>query len=222
MKALLFDIEGTTTDIKFVHKVLFPYAKEKMKSFLETTNSSEVTRVIEKIKENYNVQDKNEVLDLLITWIKEDKKITELKELQGILWEKGYKNQDYKAHLYPEVKACFKNWKDAGLKLYIYSSGSAKAQKLLFSYSELGDLTPLLSGYFDTHMGAKQEAQSYKNILKEININADEVTFFSDIEAELDAASEVGIKTFHLNRDGLYNTSKHRLVNNFNEVKFDT
>ncbi len=220
MKALLFDIEGTTTDIKFVHEVLFPYARENMQSFLENTTSSDVTEILETIKNKNNVNSREEVLELLLRWIQEDKKITELKDLQGLLWESGYINGDYKAHLYPEVINCFKKWSDNNFKIYIYSSGSVKAQKLLFKYSVQGDLTPLISGYFDTNIGAKREVQSYQNILDELKLAASEVTFFSDIEEELDAAAEIGIKTLHLNRDGLYNESRHKIINSFNEVHF--
>ena len=220
MKALLFDIEGTTTDIKFVHEVLFPYARENMQSFLENTTSSDVTEILETIKNKNNVNSREEVLELLLRWIQEDKKITELKDLQGLLWESGYINGDYKAHLYPEVINCFKKWSDNNFKIYIYSSGSVKAQKLLFKYSVQGDLTPLISGYFDTNIGAKREVQSYQNILDELKLAASEVTFFSDIEEELDAAAEIGIKPLHLNRDGLYNESRHKIINSFNEVHF--
>ena len=73
------------------------------------------------------------------------------------------------------------NWSENGHKIYIYSSGSVEAQKLLFGHSEAGDLTKYLSGYYDTKFGAKQEKDSYEAIVKNIDVPVEEVLFLTDV-----------------------------------------
>ena len=219
MKAIVLDIEGTTTDINFVHNVLFPYAQNAIPHFLEDNKMDKSVKIIiDKIKKNYHVEKSNEILDLLLHWIKTDQKIKELKELQGLIWQDGYKRGEYVAHLYPDVVPHLKKWKEKGIKLYIYSSGSVLAQKLLFSHTEYGDITPLIDGYFDTNIGSKKEEISYSNIINDLELDANNVTFLSDIEAELSCAHAVGINVFHINRDGLYRESKFNLVGSFNDL----
>jgi hypothetical protein len=96
---------------------------------------------------------REEIIELLQRWIDEDRKATPLKALQGMIWDEGYRSGDFRAHVYPDVAPKLREWKKQGSDLYIYSSGSVPAQKLFFEFSEAGDLTPLLSGYFDTGSG---------------------------------------------------------------------
>ena len=156
----------------------------------------------------------------LIQWIDEDKKITPLKALQGMIWKAGYETGDFKGHVYEDVKSNLVKWHDAELKIYVYSSGSVEAQKLIFGYSEEGDLTELFSGYFDTQIGNKREASSYKNIIAKIGVNANEILFLSDIEEELDAAREAGINTLQVVREDTVPSLKHPVARNFNDIKF--
>ncbi len=208
-KLFLFDVEGTTTDINFVHKVLFPYSKERMATFVkENALQSEVAPIISDIKKTVYEEEKRELTTLdevcavLDSWIKNDRKHGALKALQGFIWDKGYKSGDFKGHVYEDVKPFFEKLKYLGFDIGIYSSGSVHAQKLIFGYSTAGDLTPLISYYFDTKVGAKREAASYLNILHEVKRDANEVTFFSDIPQELSAAKEAGIHPVHLVRPG--------------------
>lgn len=224
MKAVLLDIEGTTTDIKFVHNVLFPYSQRHFPDFLkEKENEPTVSKIIAEIKSSYLSENSSleDIIDQINQWITQDQKIPQLKQLQGLIWEDGYIHQEYVGHLYPEVFAKLTEWKERGLKLYIYSSGSVKAQKLLFAHTAEGDLTHLFDDYFDTQVGHKKEPQSYLNILKSIQQNPHEVVFLSDNPEELDAAQVAGIKTYHLNRDGLYHESNHKIIETFNEVNFE-
>jgi enolase-phosphatase E1 len=138
---------------------------------------------------------------VLERWIDEDRKVTPLKSIQGLIWRKGYEAGELKGHVYPDAPACLRQWHQRGLKLYVYSSGSVEAQKLIFGHTEYGDLTPLFSGYFDTRVGAKKEAQSYKTILLDTGLSGGDMLFLSDVGEELDAARAAGMKTCQLLRD---------------------
>ncbi|MAE34706.1 MAG: acireductone synthase [Oceanospirillaceae bacterium] len=160
----------------------------------------------------------------LLQWISEDRKATPLKALQGLIWKTGYENGDYQAHMYPDATEYLKKWNDSGLPLYVYSSGSVKAQELFFGYSQDGNLLPLFKGHFDTLMGGKRETQSYLNILAELQkthtgLKAADVLFLSDIKEELDAAKEAGMQTVWLVRkDDIPAEPEHKAVKSFAEI----
>lgn len=214
MKYILTDIEGTTSSISFVHETLFPYAYDRMDSFV-TNNQSSLSEILNTIPGTLA-----EKIVTLKSWIKEDKKEKALKDIQGLIWEAGYKNGEIKGHVYPEVADCLNQWQKTGIKLGVYSSGSVHAQKLLFKYSSAGDLDKLFSHNFDTAVGHKRESKSYETILKTININASEVLFLSDIKEELDAAKACEINTIHLDRMNILSNTGHTIVKNFSEIKF--
>jgi enolase-phosphatase E1 len=222
IQAILTDIEGTTSSISFVKEVLFPYARQHLADFIK--NNREMPEVEHWLQETRKeVQqptlDENGVIDVLIKWIDQDKKITPLKALQGLIWEAGYKNQDYQGHIYPDAVEHLKRWKENNLKLFVFSSGSIKAQKLLFTHTSFGDLTPLFSGYFDTTIGAKQQAESYQAIAQQLGISPEQILFLSDIIGELDAAKAAGMQTTCLVREEtLHNNCEHLQVRNFNEL----
>ena len=148
----------------------------------------------------------------------EDRKSTALKALQGIIWHDGYVNGDFTGHLYPDVLPALEKWKAQGIDLYVYSSGSVAAQKLLFGYSDEGDITHLFSGYFDTHIGAKREVQSYQNIATQTGIVPSQILFLSDIHQELDAAEQAGFRTLQLIRGDDDGASHHHQVHQFDEI----
>jgi enolase-phosphatase E1 len=203
IKAILTDIEGTTSSISFVKDVLFPYARKRLPAFLTThADKPEVRHWLHEAAKEAGLisASQSELIALLQRWIDEDRKATPLKALQGMIWDEGYRNGDYRAHMYPEVPAKLRVWKDQGLELYVYSSGSVAAQKLFFAFSEAGDLTPLFSGYFDTETGPKRDANSYRSIAIAIGMPANEVLFLSDVVEELDAAQAAGMKTTLLAR----------------------
>ncbi len=204
IRAIVTDIEGTTSSISFVHEVLFPYARQQIAPFIrDHGNEPEVRELIEAVCREVGAQlSDEEVVDQLVQWIDEDKKVTALKALQGLVWQRGYRSGDFTGHVYPDAYENLKKWRAQGLALYVYSSGSVKAQKLLFSYSDFGDMTPLFSGYFDTRIGAKREASAYQQIAKKLALPAGSILFLSDIEEELDAANAVGFHTIQLVRGG--------------------
>jgi len=214
MKYILTDIEGTTSSISFVHEVLFPYAYDRMDSFV-SSNQDSLQDILNTIPGNLS-----EKISTLKNWIKTDKKEKVLKDIQGLIWEKGYLNGEIKGHVYPEVSDCLKSWLNSGIKLGVYSSGSIKAQKLLFKYSVAGDLDQYFSHNFDTNVGHKREVTAYENILKEINHKASDVLFLSDIKEELDAAAACGINTIQLDRLNALSNTGHQIVKNFTEIKF--
>lgn len=207
-KLFLFDIEGTTTDINFVHKVLFPYSTEHMKEFvLQHQNEKAIADAIHDVQETVKKEegktiDINGVTETLLKWIREDRKHGALKEIQGHIWDVGYSKNDFKGHVYPDVKPFFMKLLDAGKTIGIYSSGSVHAQKLIFGYSSDGDLTPMISHFFDTKIGGKRERTSYSNIANAVHLSPSEIHFFSDIPEELEAAEAAGMKVTQLLRPG--------------------
>ncbi|EKF73051.1 enolase [Alcanivorax hongdengensis A-11-3] len=221
IKAILTDIEGTTSSISFVKDVLFPYAANALPDFLQAHWNDETVQAQVKAaaqESGTSLGSAQQASDLFLKWIAEDRKATPLKALQGMIWAKGYRQGEYTAHLYPDTANCLRQWHDQGLALYVYSSGSIAAQKLFFGFSDAGDLTGLFSGYFDTTSGHKQDSHSYLNIQQAIGLPAQQLLFLSDVEAELDAAATAGLHTIRLDREGSQGPSKHTVVTDFNEI----
>ena len=203
IKAILTDIEGTTSSISFVKDTLFPYARKYLPAFVVThTDDAAVQHWLHEAAKEAGIvsASQDEIIALLQRWIDEDRKSTALKALQGMIWEEGYRNGEYCAHVYPDASPALQAWHDKGMKLYVYSSGSVPAQKLFFGFCEAGDITSLFSGYFDTEIGPKRSADSYRRIADEIGQPTDRILFLSDITEELDAARTAGMKTTLLAR----------------------
>jgi enolase-phosphatase E1 len=223
--AILTDIEGTTSSISFVKDVLFPYAREHLPAFVAAHgDDEEVRRWLDATAQEAGIDaaDRDAVVATLRQWIDEDRKATPLKALQGMIWRDGYASGAYRAHLYPEVADRLRAWKDRGLPLYVYSSGSVAAQRLFFRYSEAGDLSVLFDGHFDTEVGGKREAASYTRISAAIGVAARDILFLSDIVEELDAARSAGLQTVWLCRPPLKcpEESAHPCVAGFDAIAF--
>jgi enolase-phosphatase E1 len=203
-RAVLVDIEGTTSTIAFVHEVLFPYADEHLDAYVAAHREEpEVAQALIEAARMADLEpdvDDVTVLAHLHAWIAQDRKATPLKTLQGLIWAEGYEQTGLRGHVYPDAAAGLRRWHDAGLALYVYSSGSVEAQRVLFANSVHGDLTPLFSGHFDTMIGSKRAAASYRVIADVIGIAAHDVVFLSDVDAELDAARTAGMQTVRLLR----------------------
>jgi len=242
IRAILTDIEGTTSSLSFVKDVLFPYAREHLAEFVrQHGQEAEIRKLLQEVGEKAGATLNDEqAIEQLQQWMAEDRKVTPLKSLQGLIWEAGYRNGDYQGHIYDDAAACLQQWHQKGLRLYVYSSGSVYAQKLLFGHTSHGDLTPLFSGYFDTTSGAKQDAASYRNITREIaqqfardfagegidkqsgnsDLSPESILFLSDIEAELDAAREAGMSTCWLIREHESDMkAAHRQVKSFDQIE---
>lgn len=230
IKAIVTDIEGTTSAIDFVHQVLFPYSTKVLPDYVrQHAQEAEIATIIAQVKAEIKQSDADLeiVIATLLDWIATDQKITPLKTLQGFIWETGFKNHHFQGHLYEDAYRNLKQWQQAGIKLYVFSSGSVKAQKLLFGYSQYGDLTYLFDGYFDTQVGNKKTVTAYQNIQKAIRmvrgsviaLSASEILFLSDVIAELDAAKTAGYQTLLLDRQkSIKNSQGHDVVNNFDAI----
>lgn len=194
MKAILTDIEGTTSSIAFVAETLFPYARAHLAAYV-AAHPAETAPILTEVGTPDPVA-------TLLRWIDEDRKATPLKTLQGLIWADGYASGAFRGHVYPDAVAALRRWHEAGLRLYVFSSGSVAAQKLLFGHSVAGDLTALFSGYFDTKTGPKRAAASYARIATEIAVAAGDVLFLSDTREEVGAAREAGMQARLVGRGG--------------------
>ncbi|KAF9125604.1 Enolase-phosphatase E1, partial [Mortierella sp. 14UC] len=224
-EVVVSDIEGTTTPIVFVKENLFPYVTSKLQDFLQRNwSGEEMKSAVEALR----VQAAKDVADCIadaipiatesaevtaekvqqdviasIGWqMKIDRKIGALKAFQGYMWREGYANGDLKGALYEDVIPAFDRWKAEGKKLYIYSSGSIGAQKLLFGYSEKGDLLHYFSGHYDTTIGLKIESESYTKIAADIGLDPARILFLSDNINEIVAAKKAGFQTVVTDRPG--------------------
>jgi enolase-phosphatase E1 len=203
IRAILLDIEGTVAPISFVKDILFPYSKEKMKDFInKNKDNPEIKKILDEVRqiEGKNLTDE-EVVETLKKWVDEDKKIAPLKEIQGMIWKEGFEKGHLKAPIYEDAYKKMKQWKEKGIPMYIYSSGSIEAQKLFFSYTNYGNLLSWFKGHFDTRTaGNKKEKQSYEKIAKEIGLKQQEILFLSDNLDEIKAASEAGFQVIKVSR----------------------
>ncbi len=224
VSAIVTDIEGTTSSIDFVHEVLFPYARKHLPAFVREAAADEA---VEKLLDDARAEageedaDVERVIDILLSWIDEDRKATPLKSLQGRIWQHGYASGAFTGHVYDDAVRNLRKWRDAGIDLYVYSSGSVTAQKLLFGYSDAGDLTPLFCGYFDTKVGHKRESGSYSRIAESIAVPVADILFLSDVVEELDAAATAGMRTCQLVRNDTVTTGTHRIAHDFYGVMLD-
>ncbi len=233
-KAILLDIEGTTTPIDFVHKTLFPFAKAKIGEFVAENFSGiqdEIAQLKTEYKKDFTEQiygrdfreDAPEsVANYLKFLIETDRKSTPLKSLQGKIWQKGYELGELESVMFDDVKPAFERWKSQGKTIAIYSSGSILAQKLIFKYSNFGDLSSFIENYFDTNTGHKREGESYVKIAAALNHPPKRVAFFSDIPAELDAARFAGMQTSLVVRKGnaqINGEISHSIIRNFDEIE---
>lgn len=221
-RAILTDIEGTTSSVSFVHDVLFPYARSRIGTFIrEQRHNPKVAEQIDAVCELAGEPlDDEAVMERLRQWIDEDRKATPLKMLQGMIWKAGYETGDFRGHVYEDAVRQLRVWHASGIRQYVFSSGSVAAQKMLFGHTAYGDLTPLFSGYFDTTTGSKKEPAAYTAIAEAIGLPAREILFLSDIVDELDAARASGFRTIMLvrDRDQGDHESDHTIARSFDEI----
>ena len=201
-RAILTDIEGTTSSISFVKDVLFPFARRALPAFVKVRGQEPAVRKwLDLVATEMGGMCQDAMIgEVMQGWIDEDRKHTALKALQGMIWADGYRNGDFTAHVYPDAADALQRWHSDGVPLYVYSSGSVAAQRLFFGHSDAGDLTGLFSGWFDTEIGGKRDADSYRAIAADIGLPAPQMLFLSDVVAELDAARDAGMDTVLIDR----------------------
>lgn len=211
LRAVLLDIEGTTTPIAFVHETLFPFARAHLDAYLESQrHSREIQEVLELLAAEHqadraagttppdwrtgSLTQTVQSIGAYARWLMdEDRKSTGLKLLQGYIWERGYEAGELRGQVYPDVAPALERWHGAGITAAIYSSGSELAQRRLFESTEAGDLTPFLAGFFDTTIGPKQQPDSYRRIGLALRTPVEQMLFVSDVEVELMAARQAGL-----------------------------
>ena len=225
VRGILLDIEGTTTPIAFVHEVLFSYARAHARDFLKNNQDSDEVRAdIALLREEHaadksnNLQPPESIADYIDWLIDRDRKSTGLKSLQGKIWRQGYLHGSLKSQVFADVRPALERWHAAGLRISIFSSGSVLAQQLLFAHTDAGDLTKFIDSYFDTNVGKKGEAESYRKIAAALDLKPGEILFISDVVAELEAAKEAGMDTLLSIRPGNSLQEWPQIIRSFDEV----
>lgn len=196
LRAVVLDIEGTTTPIAFVHEVLFPFAQKRLAQYLEAHwERDDVREVRRRLAEEHRqeLRTVGDVASYAARLMDRDRKSPGLKLLQGLIWEEGYRGGHLRGIVFDDVPASMRRWHESGTAIAIYSSGSELAQRLLFESTVHGDLTPLIGAFFDTAIGAKVDAASYTRIASRLDRSPDEILFVSDVMAELKAARDAGL-----------------------------
>lgn len=221
IRAIVVDTAGTTTDLTFIQDVLFPYSVKALPDFLaQNQHNVLVENCICDTRDIALEPDADlaRVTEILQQWVREDRKATPLKTLQGLIWKQGYAHDEFKGHIFPDFIEAVKRFSAQNLRIYSFSSGSVDAQKLLFSHSDGGDLTEMFNGHFDTRTGNKLDKQAYCNILNTISLSPKQVLFVSDVIEELKAADAAGMMTCQMVRDSKQRTGDFRTISSFDEL----
>lgn len=223
VRAVVLDIEGTTSSLSFVKDTLFPFARQRLPAYV-SEHEGELAELFGEIRTI--VGDPQlpaaQISQVLLKWMDEDRKITPLKTLQGLIWKAGYDSGELTAHLYEDAVQAMQAWHSRGIPLYIYSSGSVAAQKLLFGHTRHGDLTPWLSGYFDTTTGPKLEAASYAAIANRVKLPPRIMLFLSDHPGEIQAAAAAGLQAIRVDRETAASSGPDPVVHRFDELSLTT
>ena len=230
VRGVVLDIEGTTTPVSFVTDTLFPYADEHLPSYLAShAGQAELEEALDLLSQEWEAdvargtnpppQDATQWVTGYVRWLmRQDRKSPGLKLLQGLIWKGGYADGSLHGSVYPDVPPALSRWREAGLAIAIYSSGSVLAQQLLFSTTAYGDLTRFVEQYFDTGVGPKREAASYERIARAMALPPAELLFVSDVIAELEAARGAGMQALHCLRDGDMATAHPDAVRSFDAI----
>ncbi|GAB4586395.1 acireductone synthase [Nocardia sp. IFM 10818] len=223
IKAIVLDIEGTTSPTSAVREDLYGYTRTRLPGWLAENQGGAADPIITATRAQADRPDANaaEVADILITWLNTDVKSEPLKAAQGIICAEGFRAGALFGEFFPDVPPVLRAWRDSGLELYIYSSGSVRNQKDWFAFTREGDLSPLLSGHFDlSTAGPKREAASYEKIASAIGVPAQSILFLSDHPDELDAAVAAGWQALGVTRPGEPNSPRppHRWIGDFADV----
>jgi len=223
MPGILLDIEGTTTPIRFVYDVLFPFARRHMPEYVRNADLRPLRNEYEKdVQEAHNPPDWTPDPVPYIYWLMDqDRKSTALKDIQGKIWLEGYEARELRGEVFPDVPPALERWHQLRRDIRIFSSGSVLAQRLLFSSTDAGDLTRFMNGFYDTTTGPKNDPASYSAIAKSFGTLAADILFLSDVTRELDAAREAGMQTLLCVRPGNHPQPphNHQIITSFAEIQ---
>ena len=237
LEAVLVDIEGTTTPLAFVHETLFPFARRALEPFIrESFGRPEMADLFHSLRIDWRedvqrgdsppewpeVANREKHIASIVGYaewqMERDRKAFGLKTLQGLIWERGYRDGLLQGTMFPDVPAAFARWRAAGITIAIFSSGSVLAQQLLFRSTPSGDLTSHIAAFFDTSVGPKREPDSYRRIAVALGIPIARVLFISDAPVELAAARAAGCTALLCARPGNPPTSDPQVIHDFGEV----
>jgi len=237
LDAVLLDIEGTTTPLAFVHEALFPFARRALEPFVRAhVDRHEFAAVVQRLRaewrtdsargdtppawpDEFSGEEQSSGIVRYAQWLMDrDRKAPGLKELQGLIWQRGYEEGALRGDVFADVPDALRRWHDSGVTIAIYSSGSVLAQQLLFRSTPFGDLTPFIDAYFDTSVGAKREAESYRTIAERLGKPPARCLFISDLPAELAAARAAGLRAILSVRPGNAPANDAESIRDFNDV----
>lgn len=220
VRAILMDLEGAAVPMTFMTETLTPLASKQLGGYIaQHASDPEVEDALEeagRLMGGFSLK-LEEAEALLLRWMKQGRKATPLKIIQGLIWQEGYKTGSIKGELYPDVADCLKTWASAGLRLFVYSSNSELAQKVMLSHTPSGDLTALFEGFFDTSFGQKIEPASYRAVCERLDLPCESVLVLSESEEELETARSAGLATIRIAREGQVD-SRHPVCPDFRSL----
>jgi enolase-phosphatase E1 len=218
--AVVMDSEGTVIPMDFIASVLVPFARERLPNFIrQHRGESDVAEIMDEARDAGGVWNDEAVVVRMCHWMERDQRVTPLETLQGLIWEQGYRGGELVSPLYADVAPVLRDWYALGIRLFSLGPGSAQAQRLAFEHTVAGDLTPLLSGYFDSHIGDHREEGAYRRIAETIGVPPRRILSLSRAREALDAARDAGWQTVCLVREGLPGlAAAHRRVARFDQI----
>lgn len=202
---VVLDIEGTTSAAGFILGDLYDYARPRLEGVLTRDDDAVRAARAAAIAETglASTATDAEIAAALRELMASDVKSTPLKTLQGILWAEGFAAGDIHSQFFDDVPPRLRAWREAGLRLAVYSSGSVASQVPWYRHAPQGDLTPLIEAWFDTvSAGPKKDAASYDRIAEALGAPAGRILFLTDHPDEVTAARAAGWQTVALDRAG--------------------
>ncbi|ARN83167.1 acireductone synthase [Methylocystis bryophila] len=222
IRAIVIDLEGAALPMSFLTQTLAPLAREKLGAFIAAhADEEEVEAALEetgRLMGGFDLKPA-EAEALLLRWMKQDRKASPLKYLQGRVWREAHEAGALEIEFYADAAEAIRAWAAAGLRLFVYSSQSEEAQRMLLAHTPYGDLTPLFEGFLDTTFGQKIEPGSYRDLVERLALPAGAILLLSGNEEELDAARSEGLATARLMRDGA-EKSGHPASPDFTSLQF--
>jgi enolase-phosphatase E1 len=206
-RTTVLDLEGTTSAAGFILGDLYDYARPRLGAWLDDHASDpEVRAAREQVTADAGLAadaDTAAVVAVLHAWMAQDVKATPLKSLQGQIWAEGFARGELSSHFFADVIPRLREWHATGVELAVFSSGSVTSQVPWFRHSPQGDLTGIISAYFDTvNAGPKKEPGSYDRIAASLGHPAAELLFLTDHPDEVRAAQAAGWQVVALSRAG--------------------